>query len=190
MTNDLRGFAGRLRAWNVWTFFAMLPRADARLAILWWSVLWLRGTLPALFAVAVGVLVAAVQHGDPLAIPLLFAGGTFVLQQIVGPFHNAISTNLGDRSAGWLYDRLTDTCVGPPGIGHLENPALAADLVAARDFDLGMTGPPLSISMDFIANDLALSITGAACAVLLFAYAWWPPLVLGGAWIATHWFLR
>ena len=23
-----------------------------------------------------------------------------------------------------------------------------------------------------------------------FAYAWWAPLVLGGAWLATHWLLR
>jgi ABC-type multidrug transport system fused ATPase/permease subunit len=98
--------------------------------------------------------------------------------------------NLGDRTAGWLYDQLTAACVRPAGIGHLENPALAGDLVAARDFDLGMTGPPLSYSLDFISNDLALSITGVACAVLLFAYTWWAPVVLGGAWLGTHWLLR
>ena len=25
---------------------------------------------------------------------------------------------------------------------------------------------------------------------MLFAYAWWAPIVLGGAWLATHWWLR
>ena len=25
---------------------------------------------------------------------------------------------------------------------------------------------------------------------MLFGYAWWAPLVLGGAWLATHWLLR
>ena len=68
------------------------------------------------------------------------------------PMHQAVSTNLGDRTAAWLYDRLTDACVRPPGMGHLEDPKLTSDLVVARDFDLGMTGPPLSISMDFIAG--------------------------------------
>jgi ABC-type multidrug transport system fused ATPase/permease subunit len=180
----------RLRARNEWKFFAVLPRADRALATAWWLVLGLRGAMPALFAVAIGVLVGAVQRGDPLTFPLALVSTLFVLQQVLGPVHTAVSANLGDRTAGWLYDHLTQACVRPPGIGHLENPALASDLVAARDFDLGMTGPPLSIAIDFLANDLALTITGLMCAVLLFAYTWWAPLVLAGAWLGTHWLLR
>jgi len=180
----------RLRARNEWKLFAALPRADRALAASWWLILLLRGILPAVFAVAIGVLVGAVQRGDALTLPLALAGAAFVFQQVLGPLHNAISLNLGDRAAGWLYDRLTAACIDPAGIGHLENPALATDLVAARDFDLGMTGPPLSISLDFISNDLALSITGIACAILLFAYAWWAPFMLGAAWLGTHWALR
>jgi ABC-type multidrug transport system fused ATPase/permease subunit len=180
----------RLRARNEWKFFAVLPRADRALATLWWLVLGLRGAMPALFAVAIGVLVGAVQRGDPLTFPLALVSTLFVLQQVLGPVHTAVSANLGDRTAGWLYDHLTQACVRPPGIGHLENPALASDLVAARDFDLGMTGPPLSIAIDFLANDLALTITGLVSAVLLFAYTWWAPLVLAGAWLGTHWLLR
>src|SRR6202022_615865 len=57
-------------------------------------------------------------------------------------------------------------------------------------FDLGMTGPPLSISMDFIAAGMAEMIGGIACAVILARYAWWAPIVLAGAWLATHWLLR
>jgi hypothetical protein len=33
-------------------------------------------------------------------------------------------------------------------------------------------------------------IAGVASAVILAAYAWWAPLLLAGAWIATHWLLR
>src|SRR5262249_39231264 len=29
-----------------------------------------------------------------------------------------------------------------------------------------------------------------ACAVILVGYAWWAPIVLAGAWAATHWLLR
>jgi ABC-type multidrug transport system fused ATPase/permease subunit len=101
-----------------------------------------------------------------------------------------LGANLGDRTAAWLYDRLTQACVRPPGMGHLEDSALTGDLAVARDFDLGMTGPPLSISMDFIAGGLVKVIAGAASAVLLAAYAWWAPLLLGGAWLSTHWLLR
>ena len=75
-------------------------------------------------------------------------------------------------------------------MGHLEDPGLSRDLTAARDFDLGMTGPPLSISMDFIAAGLVELVGGLAAAVVLAGFAWWAPLLLGGAWLATHWLLR
>ena len=39
---------------------------------------------------------------------------------------------------------------------------MTADLTVARDFDLGMTGPPLSYSMDFIAGGLVGMIGGLA----------------------------
>jgi hypothetical protein len=53
-----------------------------------------------------------------------------------------------------------------------------------------MTGPPLSISMDFIANGLVQMIGGLSSACVLAAYAWWAPLLLAGAWLATHRLLR
>ncbi len=153
-------------------------------------MLILRGTLPAIFAVAMGALVGAVQQGSSLAGPLTIVGLVFVLLQVLTPAHQAMSANLGDRTAAWLYDRLTEAAVRPPGMGHLEDPTLTGDLAVARDFDLGMMGPPLSISMDFIAGGLVELIGGLSCAIVLFAYAWWAPLVLGGAWLATHWLLR
>jgi ABC-type multidrug transport system fused ATPase/permease subunit len=173
-----------------WKFFGVLPKADAGLAVLWWVVLLLRGVLPAAFAIAMGVLVGAVQRGNALTGPLAFAGVIFVSLQVLSPIHQAVSANLGDRTAAWLYDRLTEACVRPPGMGHLEDPSLTSDLTVAREFDLGMTGPPLSISMDFIASGMVEMIGGIASAVVLARYAWWAPIVLGGAWLATHWLLR
>ena len=179
-----------LRERNEWKLFASLAKADRALAAVWWMVLVLRGLLPALFGIAMGVLVAAVQQGTGLVAPLTFAGIVFVLLQVLAPIHHAVSTNLGDRTAAWLYDRLTAACVQPPGMGHLEDPKLTSDLTVARDFDLGMTAPPLSISMDFIAGSLAEMIAGLAFAAVLAGYRWWAALVLAGAWLATHWLLR
>ena len=173
-----------------WQFFGVLPKAAPGLAMAWWFVLLLRGVLPAAFAIAMGVLVGAVQRGTALAGPLALAGAIFVLLQVLSPLHQAVSANLGDRTAAWLYDRLTEACVRPPGLGHLEDPNLTSDLTVARDFDLGMTGPPLTISMDFIASGMVEMVGGIACAAILVGYAWWAPVVLGGAWAATHWLLR
>jgi ATP-binding cassette subfamily B protein len=181
----------RLRARTEWKFFSVLPKADRPLAALWWTLLILRGVLPAAFAVAMGPLVGAVQSGDRLGTALTIVGIIFVLLQILTPIHQAVSANLGDRTAAWLYDRLTEACVRPPGMGHLEDEKLTGDLVVARDFDLGMTGPPLSIAMDFVASDgLVGLLSGLSCALVLAAYAWWAPIALGGAWLSTHWLLR
>ncbi len=180
----------RLRARNEWKFFNVLPKADRPLALAWWLALLLRGLLPPLFAIAMGVLVSAVQRGDPLARSLSMVGVVFVLLQVLSPLHHAIGANLGSRTAAWLYDELTIACVGPPGMGHLEDPRLTTDLTVARDFDLGISGPPLSIAMDFIASGLVEIVGGLASALILGAYAWWAPPLLVGAWLATHWLLR
>ncbi len=173
-----------------WKFFGALGKADPALASAWWTALLLRGTLPAAFAIAMGMLIAAVQRGNSLAGPLTLAGTIFVVLQVLSPIHHAISSNLGDRTAAWLYDQLTEACVHPPGMGHLEDPSLTSDLTAARDFDLAMTGPPLAISMEFIATGMVEMIGGFASAVILARYAWWAPVLLAGAWLATHWLLR
>jgi ATP-binding cassette subfamily B protein len=44
--------------------------------------------------------------------------------------------------------------------------------------------------MDFIAGSLVEMAAGLASAAVLLGYAWWAPIVLSGAWLATHWLLR
>jgi ATP-binding cassette, subfamily B, bacterial len=180
----------RLRDRAEWKFFRVLPRAGGPLAYAWWVVLLLRGALPAAFALSMGALVGAVQQGHALVAPLSIVGVVFVLLQVLHPIHEAISANLGSRVAAWLNDRLAEACVRPPGMGHLEDPKLTSDLTVARDFDLAITGPPMHINMSFIADGLVLTVTGLVSGLVLAAYAWWASLVLLGAWLATHWFLR
>ena len=175
---------------NELQFVGVLRQANPLLAALWWVVLVLRGLLPALFAIVMGALVGAVQAQEGLALPLTAMAVVFALQQLLAPLHQAVSSNLGFQTAAWLYDRLTVACVEPPGMAHLEDPELANDITMARDFDLGISGPPLSISMDFIAAGLVELLAGIASMAVLAAYSWWAPLLLGGAWGATHWLLR
>ena len=180
----------RVRSSETTTFFRVLHRASPGLATLWWALLLLRGTMPALLAVSTGVLVGAVRDGADLAVPLTFVSVVFVLVQVLAPVHQAVSAVLGASTAEWLNDQLMVGSVTPPGMGHLESNELAQDLSLARDFDLGMNGPPLFIAMDFIAGGLVLLVSGVLSATILFAFAWWAPLVLLGVWGATHRLLR
>ena len=186
MAPIIEPFEGR----DQWRFFGILLRAGRSLAVAWWAVLVLRGVLPALMAIAIGTLVGAVERGEDLVAPLALVGVVFLPLQVLSPIHQALSANLGSRTAAWLYDRLTSACVRPPGMGHLEDPKLTSDLTMARDFDLGISGPPMFIAMNFIASGLVEMVAGLASAAVLAGYAWWAPLVLGGGWLATHWLLR
>ena len=179
-----------LRRRQEWLLFATLPRADRRQTAVWWVLLLARGVLPALFALAMGALVASVQADGPLGVPLTTVGVTFVLLQVLSPLHEAVSANLGSTLSTWLNDELAAACVEPPGLGHLEDPELADDLTTARDFDLGMTAPPMFINITFIADGMVAIVSGVASAVVLAGYTWWAPLLLLGAWTSTHWLLR
>jgi ABC-type multidrug transport system fused ATPase/permease subunit len=179
-----------LRRRREWAFFGVLVKASRGLAAAWWVLLVLRGAMPALLAIATGVLVAAVRGGERLTAPLTFVGIVFVLFQVLTPLQQAVGAVLGARTAQWLHDRLMVGAVAPSGMGHLESPELADDLSMARDFDLGMTGPPLVLGMGFIASGLVQLVAGVLSALVLVAFAWWAPLVLLLAWGSTHWLLR
>jgi len=180
----------RLRRSAEWRLGGALYAASPRLTIAWWVLVVVRGLLPAAFAVAMGVLVAAVENGDPLGVPLAAIGFTFIAMQSLGPVHDAVSANLGAVGSSWLHDRLLYACVGPPGLAHLEQPDLADDLASARDFDMGLTGPNMTVSMPNIGGGFAMFAGGVAQALLLFGYRWWAPFLVGGAWASTHHFLK
>ena len=180
----------RLRARQEWKFFGALRRAAPLLTYSWWTLVVLRGVLPAVVSLAFGWLVSAVTRDASLNWPLVTVGVAFTALLIVQPAHQYISSVLGSRMAAHMYDRLMIACVGPPGVAHLERPELSNDLTMARDFDLGMMGPPLDLSMDFVAGGLVDLVVGAAAAMLLFGFEWWLPPVLLAAWTSTHWLLR
>lgn len=171
-------------------FFRTLYRAAPTLAAGWWGLLLLGGILPAVFALITGVLIDAIDDGDSLTGPLVAIGAVFVAMQVVNPLHVAIGQNLGRRTADWMNDRLIKATTGPPGISHLEDPDLSAELSMARDFDLGIMAPPLFVAMNFIAGGLRPLISGVSAAVVLFGFGWWQPLVLVAGWGATHWLLK
>jgi ATP-binding cassette, subfamily B, bacterial len=131
-----------------------------------------------------------VQDGRDLAGPLTVVGVVFVAMQVTRPLLAQVGMNLGDSLSGTLNDRLLAATTGPPGMAHLERPQLIDDLTLARDFDLGISGPPLSVSMGFIASGLVEVVAGTCQAVVLFGYRWWAPPLLLATWGATHWLLR
>ena len=179
-----------LRARREPVFFGTLWRSHPGLTALWWALILFQGVLPAGFVVAVGALVGAIADGAPLLTPLLLIGAVFVLMQLLTPLQSQVGSLLGEHVSDRLHDRLLVAAGAPEGVAHLEDREHIDELTAARDFDLGMVGPPLHMSMGFIAGGLVEAVSGLAQAAVLAAYAWWAPLLVGGAWLSTHRLLR
>lgn len=165
-------------------------RASPRLAVTWWGLVLVRAVLPAGLTLALGALVRDVVGGHDVDRALIVVAGCFAAIAVSGPVHTQIGAILGDRTSGYLQAELTRASSSPPGIAHLERPGLAAELVAARDFDLGIVGPPISVSMGFIGAGLVELLSGATQAVALATVTWWGAIVVAAAWLATHRLLR
>jgi ABC-type multidrug transport system fused ATPase/permease subunit len=183
-------WASGLRERPATQFFVAMTRAVPGLAAAWWLLLLVRAVIPAALVVATGLLVGRVESGGDLTAPLVAFGVVFVASQVAPPVHQIVGQLLGHRLSSVLNDQLMAATLGPGGIGHLERGDLTNDLTTARDFDLGMTGPPLFLTMDFIAQGLVTLLGGIASALVLLGFAWWAPFLLLGAWGSTHWLLR
>lgn len=165
-------------------------RTSRPLAVAWWGLVIVRGVLPAVLTLGLGALLRAVEAGTSTGPSLVVVAGTFALLGVATPIHTQVGAILGDRTSGLLQADLTAAVSDPPGIAHLERPNLADELVHARDFDLGIIGPPISVSMGFIASGLVALLSGAAQAVALATVTWWGAIVIAAAWLSTHWLLR
>jgi ABC-type multidrug transport system fused ATPase/permease subunit len=170
--------------------FLSMTRSVPGFAAVWWLLLLIRALVPAALAIATGLLVGRVQDGAALTTPLVAFAVVFVASQVSPPLHQVVGALLGHHFSSVLNDRLMAATLGPDGVGHLERGDLTNDLTTARDFDLGWTGPPMFMNMDFIAQGLVMLLGGIASALVLIGFTWWAPLLLLLAWGATHWLLR
>ena len=170
--------------------FRVLPRAQRGLAAAWWVLVLVRSLLPAGLVIATGALIGAVSDGHRPGTSLAAVALTSIGILVLSPVHNSVSANLGAHTGADLHRRLMRATAAPAGIAHLEEPSLADDFALAREFDVGITAPPIRVCMPFVANGLVEVGSGLATALVLAGFIWWAPLVLIAGWLATHRLLR
>ena len=76
-------------------FFRTLHRASPGLSTTWWILLLAAGVLPAVFSVATGAVIDAIDAGTSLAGPLTAVGVLFVVLQVANPVQLVIGQGLG-----------------------------------------------------------------------------------------------
>ena len=181
---------GRIRRSAEYRFLTLLHRVDPLLGALWWAFVVVRALLPAAFAVAMGTLIGAVKDGHALGPRLWTTGILFAFMEALPPINAAVSANLAQKCTTYLHDLLLEASLSPAGIAHLERPEINDLLAQARDFDLGVTGPPMSACLPRIADGFVEIGGGIGMAGLLLAYRWWAPFLAGFGWVWTHRLLR
>ena len=171
-------------------FLTLLTRVDPVLGGAWWALVIFRAALPAFFALSMGSLITAVNSGAAVGNALWTAGVVFALMEALPPVNAAVSANLAQKTITYLHDLLLAASLSPAGIAHLERPEINDLLAQARDFDKGITGPPLSASLPRIADGFVELGGGIAMSCLLFGYRWWAPFLAGFGWVWSHRLLR
>ena len=180
----------RIRRSGEFRFLGLFTRVDSRLGWAWWALLAVRCALPAVFALSMGNLITAVQRGDGIDSSLVWVGLLFAAMQSLPSVQAAISTNLAQKLITYLHDQLLEAALAPAGLAHLERPEINDLLAQARDFDLGVTGPPLRASLPRVADGFVQIGGGAAMLCLLFGFRWWAPFLAGFGWLWSHSLLR
>jgi ATP-binding cassette subfamily B protein len=100
----------------------------------------------------------------------------FVLQYVTPAMRDILSWMLGRRVDRNIQGRVLDAAVGPAGVAHVEDPAVLDKIAVVRGDTTGIT-PGIGAAGLW---SVAVSRLGALPAiVLLGAYRWWLPLLVG-----------
>ncbi len=173
-------YASELRA-----LLTILYRAHSRLALAWWGFILINSLLPLALTLSIGWIVESAMKGNVQPESLGLLGIVFITLNMLSTLGETVSSSLGARASEWCHRRLLQACLAPQSISHLEQPELMADLSAARDFDLGIAGAPLTVSLPRVSARLVAIGTGLVHAPLLLAVGWYAPLILIPAWLLT-----
>lgn len=137
--------------------------------------------------VLVGVLPEAVQSGlesdagRTLLTAVLVLGILYASQMTVTPVRSAVCDVLGRRLEGELRIRSMAAVLAPPGVAHLERPDVQDHVSRAQEVGIGEIRPRRTVQA--LVSKYSEQLQGLVGAALLFPFAWWAPLVVGGAWL-------
>ena len=122
--------------------------ANLRLTIVTLGAGALSGALLPLFMLATGALVGAVRAHHSPTFPLAVVVCVFVLERVLDPLREELGQALWRQVDQSLTERVMSAMARPPGLAHVEDPAVRDKLVQAQgtiqpdgSFELGVNIP-------------------------------------------------
>lgn len=174
-----RALPGGEDAGRVLTLVRYMFATGPRLAVAISVIAAVNGLLLPTFMVASGALIGAVRAGAGIVLPLGIVAGVFVAQRLLEPVSEETSAHLGWLVEERVEQQLMKTTSSPPGVAHLEDPAIADLLLQAQgtihDISPGRAVPSLvSVFTQVVQGVGALLVVGT--------YSW----LFGGLLLAAY----
>ena len=138
------------------------------------------GLLPAVYMVASGRLVGAVAPavaggfgspaGDALVRALVVVGVLYAVQVALVPVLNLGTSALTRRVDRAVSERIMRAILGPPGIGHLEDPVMQDEVAKASGIVGGSTP---GVALSGLVQLWAMRLGGVGAFIILLNFRWW-----------------
>lgn len=184
--------AARVSAW--WRgssrvqLIRLIPGASGPITMALVVLVLLSPLLSLTFTIATGQLVGSVAGavrlgfasppGHRLVTALVVLGVAFVVQYASAGLREVLGLVMSRRLDRQLRSRVLDATLGPPGVAHLEDPAVLDKIAVTRAEATGITPGLAAFSVVQVAvNRLAV----VPPAILLASFRWWLPIAVGGA---------
>jgi ATP-binding cassette, subfamily B, bacterial len=121
--------------------------------------------------------------GHALLWTLALAAGCFALSMLRGPVQDVVSAAARARLTAQLQSRLVRAVSAPPGIAHLEDPAVLDRLASAQGEVMGQQPADAPATL---MQQIGARLGGLAACGVLSTYRWWLGLLLLAAWLIVR----
>jgi ATP-binding cassette subfamily B protein len=168
----------------------LIPQVHLPLAVCLAVLVVVSAVLPVAFTLASGQLIGAIpgamsggfeSPAGQLALhALTLAGAAFVGQRIAGPVRGVVAEFLGQELERHLEARVMRAVNRPPGIEHLEDPAVLDCITSAREPGAGGWRPGEALVA--LATVLPRWLQSVSFAILLATFSW----VVGAGLFAAY----
>jgi ATP-binding cassette subfamily B protein len=165
----------RLRGLRGWQLVALGLGTHRALTLTLFGCVVAGGLLPPAVMIATGGLIAAVTAGEPPWLLLAIVGVLYLLQRLLWLVQTELGEALARRVDESLTRRLMIALSGPPGLAHVEDPAMLDAIARAQGTLVGVTPGGAVRQLGVVWNQ---RLQGAIALVIVGSWRWWAPLVL------------
>ena len=178
------GTPGRAKATAVGSVVRLLPTVAPVQTSLLATLVGGKVAATAGLTVAVGALIGAVAAGDDRALALsVVVAAVFVVDAALAPVRDLLAARLGRMLGAAVARGVVSGTLRPSGVRHLDQPAVAEQLAAAKEASTGAFRVERAVPA--LATLVTVRMVGVVAAVLLCGVSWWMPVVLATVWLVV-----